>query len=60
VDHWVLIALLALASALAAVALYAVLQARAAERKTPPIGRFINVDGVRLHYIEQGQGDPWC
>jgi pimeloyl-ACP methyl ester carboxylesterase len=58
VDHWVLIALLALASALAAVALYAVLQARAAERKTPPIGRFINVDGVRLHYIEQGQGDP--
>ena len=57
-DHWVLIALLALAFALAAVALYAVLQARAAERKTPPIGRFINVDGVRLHYIEQGQGDP--
>jgi pimeloyl-ACP methyl ester carboxylesterase len=58
VDHWVLIALVALASALAAVALYAVLQARAAERKTPPIGRFIDIDGVRLHYIEQGQGDP--
>jgi pimeloyl-ACP methyl ester carboxylesterase len=29
-----------------------------AERKNPPIGRFIKVDGVRLHYIERGQGDP--
>src|SRR5215207_8712423 len=35
-----------------------VLQARAAERKTPPVGRFMEVDGVRLHYFEQGQGDP--
>jgi pimeloyl-ACP methyl ester carboxylesterase len=58
VDHWVLITLLALAAALAAAALYAVAQARAAERKTPPIGRFIDIDGVRLHYIEQGHGDP--
>jgi pimeloyl-ACP methyl ester carboxylesterase len=58
VDHWLLIVLLALVAALAAAALYAVVLARAAERKTPPIGRFINVDGVRLHYIEKGQGDP--
>ena len=31
---------------------------RDAERKYPPIGRFLDVDGVRLHYIERGQGEP--
>src|SRR3954452_13273017 len=45
-------------AALAATAVYAVAQAHAAERKTPPIGHFLDVDGVRLHYIERGQGDP--
>jgi pimeloyl-ACP methyl ester carboxylesterase len=58
VDHWVIILLLALVAVLGAAAIYAVAQARAAERKTPPIGRFLEVDGVRLHYIEQGHGDP--
>ena len=58
VDSWLLIALLVVAAALAAAAVYAVAQARAAERRTPPIGRFLDVDGVRLHYMEQGQGDP--
>jgi pimeloyl-ACP methyl ester carboxylesterase len=32
--------------------------ARRAERENPPIGRFIEVDGVRLHYIERGTGEP--
>jgi pimeloyl-ACP methyl ester carboxylesterase len=32
------------------------LAARAAERKHPPRGKFIEVDGVRLHYLEKGQG----
>jgi pimeloyl-ACP methyl ester carboxylesterase len=27
-----------------------------AEREHPPSGKFIEVDGVRLHYIERGQG----
>lgn len=38
----------------------AVVQERShhAERNNPPRGRFITVDGVRLHYIERGQGDP--
>src|SRR5215218_11415027 len=45
-------------TALGAAAVHAVAQARAAERKTPPIGRCLEVDGVRLHYLEQGQGDP--
>jgi len=32
--------------------------ANKAERDTPPIGRFLEGDGVRLHYIERGQGEP--
>jgi pimeloyl-ACP methyl ester carboxylesterase len=31
---------------------------RKAEEKNPPTGRFIDVDGVRLHYVERGAGDP--
>jgi pimeloyl-ACP methyl ester carboxylesterase len=58
VDRWLLITLLVLVAALVAAAVYAVVQARAAERKTPPIGHFLEVDGVRLHYLEQGQGEP--
>src|SRR5829696_927031 len=57
-NPWLLMALLAMVAALGAAAIYAVIQARAAERKTPPAGRFLDVNGVRLHYIEQGQGDP--
>jgi pimeloyl-ACP methyl ester carboxylesterase len=29
-----------------------------AERANPPIGRFLEVDGVRCHYFEQGEGTP--
>jgi hypothetical protein len=32
--------------------------AKMAERRYPPIGRFIVVDGVRLHYVERGTGRP--
>jgi len=32
--------------------------AKKAERRNPPIGRFITVDGVRLHYVERGTGSP--
>jgi pimeloyl-ACP methyl ester carboxylesterase len=28
------------------------------EREHPPAGRFITVDGVRLHYVEAGEGPP--
>lgn len=30
--------------------------AREAERRNPPMGRFVTVDGVRLHYLEHGGG----
>ena len=32
--------------------------AAAAERRNPPTGKFVKVDGVRLHYVEQGKGEP--
>ena len=28
-----------------------------AERDNPPLGRFLTIDGLRLHYLEQGAGD---
>lgn len=30
--------------------------ARRAERENPPLGRFLEIDGVRLHYVERGSG----
>ncbi|WP_217639963.1 alpha/beta fold hydrolase [Palleronia marisminoris] len=32
--------------------------ARKAERDNPPAGEFLNIDGVRLHYVDRGDGDP--
>jgi pimeloyl-ACP methyl ester carboxylesterase len=32
--------------------------AKKAERENPPTGRFINIDGVHLHYVEHGEGQP--
>lgn len=44
------------AAASAANALWIRHRARRAERGNPPVGRFIEVDGVRLHYIDRGEG----
>ena len=51
---------IALGSAAALVALAAAVNwaARRAERANPPIGKFIEVDGIRLHYIDVGEGPP--
>ena len=46
------------AVALAALALGNHAAARRAERRHPPQGRFIEVDGVRLHYTDRGAGQP--
>jgi pimeloyl-ACP methyl ester carboxylesterase len=32
--------------------------ARKAEQDNPPVGQFLDIDGVRLHYLEQGSGEP--
>ena len=51
-----LIAAGAAASGLAAAVNYR--RGRAAERAHPPIGRFVEVDGVTVHYVEKGEGPP--
>ena len=55
---WTAAALAGGAAALAASALWNVARARRAEREHPPSGRFVAVDGVRLHYLERGAGPP--
>jgi pimeloyl-ACP methyl ester carboxylesterase len=42
-------------AAVAAIALWRSAQARGAERANPPKGRFIQVNGVRLHVLERGR-----
>ena len=46
------------AATIAAMTAYNVYRARKAEREHPPAGQFVTVDGVRLHYIERGEGPP--
>jgi pimeloyl-ACP methyl ester carboxylesterase len=41
---------------LAASFFYVRAKTRQAEAENPPRGRFVTVDGVRLHYIERGEG----
>jgi pimeloyl-ACP methyl ester carboxylesterase len=56
--RWLLPALAGSTAALGAAVLHTITQARKAESKYPPVGRFLHVDGVRLHYLERGQGQP--
>ncbi len=50
--------ILAFGAVAAAAALVVQQKTRRAEKENPPAGRFINVDGVRLHYVEHGEGPP--
>ncbi len=43
---------------LAAAAIFNNARARQAEARNPPIGRFLTVEGVELHYVERGKGRP--
>lgn len=51
--HWFLIGVIGFALALAALSH---LGARWIERTLPPVGDFVVVDGVRLHYVDEGEG----
>lgn len=42
----------------AGLALFSQWQGRRAEAQVPPDGQFIEVEGARLHYTDQGQGSP--
>lgn len=44
--------------ALAVMAMFVQYRTKQAEQQNPPYGKFIEVDGVLLHYIERGQGQP--
>jgi pimeloyl-ACP methyl ester carboxylesterase len=57
-SHRVAITAAATIGALAISALYNRERAKQAERDNPPAGRFVEIDGVNLHYIERGQGEP--
>lgn len=46
------------AAALGVTALVVSARARQAETDNPPTGRFIEVDGVQVHYAEIGRGEP--
>lgn len=50
--------LLLAAAGLIAAAFVVRSKTRQAELAHPPTGQFIEVDGVRLHYVEHGQGQP--
>ena len=47
----------ALALALAGTAIVNRRATTRAERANPPLGRFLTIEGLRLHYLEQGTGD---
>jgi pimeloyl-ACP methyl ester carboxylesterase len=52
---------LAIAAAVAALGIAAFVNrsmAKKAERENPPTGKFVEVGGVRLHYVDRGSGDP--
>jgi pimeloyl-ACP methyl ester carboxylesterase len=53
----VIAALLALAVLVGAgLALFAASIARAVEKAVPPLGKFIDLDGTRIHYVDRGRG----
>lgn len=46
------------AAALSGAGLFVRSKTRRTEQENPPAGNFLEVDGVRLHYVERGQGQP--
>jgi pimeloyl-ACP methyl ester carboxylesterase len=55
---WMRGAIVVAGVALAASAVVNHRRAKRAERRNRPVGRFLEVDGLRLHYIDHGRGDP--
>ena len=44
--------------AMAAMAAAVQYKTKQVQRENPPKGKFIDVDGVRLHYLDKGEGEP--
>jgi pimeloyl-ACP methyl ester carboxylesterase len=54
---WIVGALAAFASlAVAGLVAFTAWTARQVEKHLPPAGRFVNVDGARIHYLDEGSG----
>jgi pimeloyl-ACP methyl ester carboxylesterase len=54
---WIIVVVLALLlAAVVGLVLYSGWTARCVEKALPPLGRFIDVDGGRIHYLDQGTG----
>ena len=51
-------AIVAGAAALTAAAVWNNFRTRRAEASHPPMGRFLEIDGARVHYLERGTGSP--
>jgi pimeloyl-ACP methyl ester carboxylesterase len=56
--HPVVVGVAALVTALTISAIVNRSIAKIAERNNPPRGKFVEVDGIRLHYVERGHGEP--
>lgn len=56
--HPVAVCVTAVAGALTISAIVNRFIAKRTERNNPPRGKFVEVNGVRLHYIERGDGEP--
>jgi len=50
--------LLAALAAVAGLMIYTALEVRRIRRAYPPIGQFVPADGLRLHYVREGDGEP--
>jgi pimeloyl-ACP methyl ester carboxylesterase len=57
-SHPYVTAAVGVTAALAGIALVNHYVSKKADRDNPPVGKFIEVDGVRLHYLDQGKGEP--
>ena len=54
---WIILILLALlALSVGALVIFTARTARQVEAALPPLGRFIDVDGARIHYLDEGTG----
>src|ERR1700747_250875 len=56
--HPYVVAVAAIVGALAISALVNRRLAKNAESENPPVGQFLEINGVRLHYLERGSGPP--
>src|SRR5208282_5547742 len=56
---WIVgVALLLLVLVIGGLVVFSARTARQVEKAVPPLGRFIDVDGARIHYLDEGSGPP--